>query len=147
LTTKLQHIRLYLFAAGADSRPRCQAACFLTQSALGPSGFDQLPTGQKGTAEVHGLELTKVASNVTIALVSRALEEVAREAIELSQEERLVLARILLEGCDLPGYPINEAEQTWEEEIADRIRAVDSGSAKARSWEDVLGDINRRLAG
>ena len=64
--------------------------------------------------------LTKVASNVTISLMSRALEDVAREAIELSQEERLVLARILLEGCDLPGYPINEAEQTWEEEIADR---------------------------
>ena len=78
--------------------------------------------------------------------MSRALEEVAREAIELSQEERLVLARILLEGCDLPGYPINEAEQTWEEEIANRIRA-DSGTAKARSWEDVLGDVDRRLAG
>ena len=91
--------------------------------------------------------LTKVASNATIALMSRALEEVAREAIELSQEERLVLARILLEGCDLPGYPINEAEQTWEEEIADRIRAIDSGTAKARSWEDVLGDVDGRLAG
>jgi hypothetical protein len=91
--------------------------------------------------------LTKVASNVTIAFVSRALEEVAREAIELSQEERLVLARILLEGCDLPGYPIDEAEKTWEEEIADRIGAVDSGSAKARSWEDVFGDVNRRVAG
>jgi hypothetical protein len=91
--------------------------------------------------------LTKVASNATIALMSRALEEVAREAIELSQEERLVLARILLEGCDLPGYPINEAEQTWEEEIADRIRAIDSGTVKARSWEDVLGDVDRRLAG
>ena len=49
--------------------------------------------------------------------MSRALEEVAREAIELSQEERLVLARILLEGCDLPGYPINEAEQTWEKSL------------------------------
>ena len=91
--------------------------------------------------------LTKVASNVTISLMSRALEDVAREAIELSQEERLVLARILLEGCDLPGYPINEAEQTWEEEIADRIRAIDSGTAKARSWGEVLGDVDRRLAG
>ena len=88
----------------------------------------------------------KVASNATIALMSRAVEEVAREAIELSQEERLLLARILLEGCVLPAYPINEAEQTWEEEIADRIRAIDSGTAKARSWEDVLGDVNRRLA-
>ena len=62
--------------------------------------------------------------------MSRALEEVTREAIELSQEERLVLARILLEGCDLPGYPINEAEQTWEEEIANRINAIDSGPPK-----------------
>jgi hypothetical protein len=91
--------------------------------------------------------LIKVASNATIGLMSRALEEVAREAIELSQEERLVLARILLEGCDLPGYPINEAEQTWEEEIANRIHAIDSGTTKARSWEDVLGDVDRRLAG
>jgi Putative addiction module component len=91
--------------------------------------------------------LIKVASNATIVLMSRALEEVARQAIELSQEERLVLARILLEGCNLPGYPINEAEQTWEEEIANRIRAIDSGTAKARSWEDVVGDVDRRLAG
>jgi hypothetical protein len=30
--------------------------------------------------------LIKVASNATIVLMSRALEEVAREAIELSQE-------------------------------------------------------------
>jgi hypothetical protein len=65
--------------------------------------------------------LIKVASNATIVLMSRALEEVAREAIELSQEERLVLARILLEGCYLPGYPIIEAEQTWEEGPGGRI--------------------------
>jgi len=91
--------------------------------------------------------LTKVASNVTILFMSRALEDVAREAIALSQEERLVLVRILLEGCDLPGYPMNEAEQTWEEEIAHRIRAIDSGTAKGRAWGDVLGDVDRRLAG
>jgi hypothetical protein len=33
------------------------------------------------------------------------------------------------------------------EEIANRIRAIDSGTAKARCWEDVLGDVDRRLAG
>jgi len=87
--------------------------------------------------------LIKVASNATIVLMSRALEEVAREAIALSQEERLVLARILLEGCDLPGYPINEAEQTWEEEIANRIRAIDSGTANLRIFPYYLPYIIR----
>ena len=33
------------------------------------------------------MALIKVASNATIVLMSRALEEVAREAIELSQED------------------------------------------------------------
>jgi putative addiction module component (TIGR02574 family) len=77
--------------------------------------------------------------------MSRGLAEVTQDAIGLPQEERLTLARILLDVSDIPAQPLDEVEQAWEEEIAMRIKAIDSGSAKGRPWEDVLADINKHL--
>lgn len=76
----------------------------------------------------------------------RPLADVTRDAIELPQDQRLILARILLDVSDLPSEPIDDVNASWEQEISDRIKAIDSGSAKGRPWEDVLKDINLRFA-
>ena len=77
--------------------------------------------------------------------MSRALVDVARDAIELPQNQRLTLARILLDVSDIPAEPLNDIEMAWEEEISRRIKAIDLGSAQGRPWEEVLEDVNRRL--
>ncbi len=77
--------------------------------------------------------------------MSRGLADLTRDAVELPLHERLTLARILLDVSDIPPEPLDEVEAAWEEEIAKRIKAIDSGSAQGRPWEAVLADINKRL--
>jgi len=79
--------------------------------------------------------------------MSRSLAELAREAIELPQQQRLTLAHILLESSDVSSVePLPEVEAAWEDEIAQRIRAIDAGQAQGKSWDAVLADINKRFA-
>ncbi len=76
----------------------------------------------------------------------KALSEVAKDALELRPEQRLTLARILLElsGADEDFSP--EVESAWEDEICRRLQAVKTGQAQARSYEEVFADLDRRFA-
>jgi putative addiction module component (TIGR02574 family) len=79
--------------------------------------------------------------------MSRSLAELAREAVELPQQQRLTLARILLDSSDTSAVePLPEVDAAWEDEIAQRIRAIDAGQAQGKSWDSVLADINKRFA-
>jgi len=79
--------------------------------------------------------------------MSRSLAELAREAVELPQQQRLTLARILLDSSETSSTePLPEVEAAWEDEIAQRIRAIDAGQAQGKSWDAVLADINKRFA-
>ncbi len=73
----------------------------------------------------------------------KALSEVAKDALELRPDQRLTLARILLEldGADEEFSP--EAESAWEEEICRRLQAVKLGQAQSRSYEEVFADLDR----
>ncbi|MHB8524254.1 MAG: addiction module protein [Limisphaerales bacterium] len=75
----------------------------------------------------------------------KALSEVAKDALELRPEQRLTLARILLElsGTDEDFSP--EVESAWEDEICRRLQAVKTGQAQARSYEEVFADLDRRF--
>jgi hypothetical protein len=56
------------------------------------------------------------------------IEELTREAVSLPKEQRLALARALL---DLePAGSVAEVEQSWDEEIRARITAVDEGRSR-----------------
>jgi putative addiction module component (TIGR02574 family) len=78
--------------------------------------------------------------------MSRSLAELAREAIELPQQQRLTLAHILLDASDASSVePLPEVEAAWEDEIAQRIRAIDAGQAQGKPWDAVLADINKRF--
>lgn len=76
--------------------------------------------------------------------MSKALEEVSREAIQLPRQQRLALARFLIE---LDESIVEEGvEAAWEAEIEERVRAVDEGRAQAIPYDQVLSRIDRRRA-
>jgi putative addiction module component (TIGR02574 family) len=72
-----------------------------------------------------------------------ALDRVVKVAMELSPEEKITLAGILLESAG----EVSEAEAAvaWEAEIQDRIRAVKEGREKGIPYEEVLLEVDRRL--
>jgi putative addiction module component (TIGR02574 family) len=75
--------------------------------------------------------------------MSMALEEVAREAIDLPRHQRLALARLLIE-LDDPGSDA-DVEAAWEAEIQARLRAVKEGRVKGLPYEEVLARVDKRL--
>ena len=76
--------------------------------------------------------------------MSKALEEVTREAIQLPRHQRLTLARLLIElddpGCDA------DIEGAWDAEIRARVRAVEEGRVEGIPYEQVLARVDQRLA-
>jgi hypothetical protein len=75
--------------------------------------------------------------------MSKALEEVTKEAMDLPLRQRLALASFLLESADAPSDP--EAETAWDSEIRDRIRAIDEGRETGIAYDEVLREAQRRL--
>jgi len=75
--------------------------------------------------------------------MSKAFEEIAREATQLSRKQRLELASLLLELND--GSADADVSAEWEQEILARIRAVDEGQAEGISFEAVMREAEDRL--
>lgn len=50
----------------------------------------------------------------------------------------------LLDVGDSSDHP--EVDEAWEQEIQDRIKAVDSGSVMGISYSDVMREADQRLA-
>lgn len=71
------------------------------------------------------------------------MEDVVRDATQLPRQQRLALARFLLE-LDISTSP-EGAEAQWEAEIRDRVQTVESGQARALPYADVLARIDRRF--
>ena len=70
------------------------------------------------------------------------IEVLTREAAALPRTERLELVRALLE---LDGGAVAEAEETWDEEIRARVKAVDEGRASGVSLDDLRQEMDGRL--
>jgi len=75
--------------------------------------------------------------------MSKAFEEIAREATQLSREQRLELATLLLQLNE--GSADSEVNAAWEEEILARIQAVDENQTKGVSFETVMRAAEDRL--
>lgn len=75
--------------------------------------------------------------------MSKAFEEIAREATQLSRKQRLDLASLLLELND--GAVDADVSAEWEQEILARIHAVDEGQAEGISFEAVMREAEDRL--
>lgn len=76
--------------------------------------------------------------------MSKTFEEISKEAIHLSKNQRLALARFLLDLEDTPENP--KVEQVWESEILKRAQAVEEASVKGVKYGDVLGKVDSALS-
>jgi putative addiction module component (TIGR02574 family) len=71
------------------------------------------------------------------------IEELTREAVSLPKEQRLALARALL---DLePAGNVAEVEQSWDEEIRARIKAIEEGRVTGIAYDDLRREMNSRF--
>lgn len=75
----------------------------------------------------------------------KAISELAKDALELSSDQRIMLARILLDLSDVDQEFSPEVDSAWEEEICRRMKAVERGAVGARSLDEVLADLDRRF--
>ena len=75
--------------------------------------------------------------------MSEAFQDVKDRALQLSREERLELARLILELDEQEANPAIEA--AWDEEICARVKAVEEGRVSGIPYEQVLDRVNRRL--
>jgi len=71
--------------------------------------------------------------------------EIENEALQLSQEERALLAEHLLSSLDEGQTGLYE--ELWLEEAERRIAAYRAGTMTARPAEDVFRDAHRKLGG
>jgi putative addiction module component (TIGR02574 family) len=76
--------------------------------------------------------------------MAAALEDITRDAMNLSIGQRLALAGLILESIDQEPDP--EAEVAWEAEIKERIHAIDKGSVSGVPYDEVMREADQRLA-
>ena len=75
----------------------------------------------------------------------KAISELAKDALALPSNQRITLAQILLELSEDDQEFSPQVEAAWEDEICRRMKAVETGTATARSLEDVFADLDRRF--
>lgn len=77
--------------------------------------------------------------------MATTLDAVVQEALVLSPDERLVVARQLLDSVDLEPEP--GAEAAWEVEIAQRIERFKSGESKPIPAGEVFARLRQIAPG
>jgi len=75
----------------------------------------------------------------------KMLSDIAKDALELSPSQRLILARILLDLSQPDQDFSPEVESAWEEEIGRRVDAVKAGNAQSKSIDHVFAELDRRF--
>ncbi len=73
------------------------------------------------------------------------LETLSQEALVLPADQRLILARRLLDSVDLEPEP--GADAAWEAEIARRMERFDAGLSRPISAGDVFARLRRIAPG
>jgi putative addiction module component (TIGR02574 family) len=74
--------------------------------------------------------------------VAVTVDQLARDALTLSDQERAELAHKLLISLD--SVPDEGAEKAWDQEIAKRVQKIRDGTAKGRPADQVFRDIKSR---
>ncbi|HQW28445.1 MAG: addiction module protein [Verrucomicrobiales bacterium] len=77
----------------------------------------------------------------------KIMSEIAKDALELSPNQRLSLARFLLDVSDGETGFDPDANEAWEVEISQRIEKIRNGTAKSLPLEEVFADLDRRFPG
>ncbi len=75
----------------------------------------------------------------------KAISELAKDALELPSDQRLTLARILLDLSDESEDFSPAVEAAWETEIGRRLAEVKSGRARSAGFDEVFARLDRRF--
>jgi len=76
--------------------------------------------------------------------MNRNIEEITKEVIDLPNSERLKLVKTLL-ILDTQSSE-NNADSLWQEEITNRVLAVESGNAIGLDFKNSIRNIKNRLS-
>ena len=71
-------------------------------------------------------------------------DEIAEEALQLPEDQRVSLAHRLLSSIEPPGSP--EVEAAWDHEIRRRIAAYDCGQMVSIPAGQVFDEVERQLS-
>jgi Putative addiction module component len=77
--------------------------------------------------------------------MTKPAEAVLAEALRLDVKARAEVAAELLASLDGPADA--DAEQAWEAEIERRVRALEAGTERLESWDDVKRRIEKDILG
>jgi len=77
--------------------------------------------------------------------MQRNIEKLTTELIGLPKRERLEIVRFLLFLDNRSSDP-DDTDSAWEKEIADRICAVDEGTAIGIDYDKAIQKIEKRFA-
>jgi putative addiction module component (TIGR02574 family) len=75
--------------------------------------------------------------------MSRAADEVLKDALELPVEARAALVDSLLDSLDTTVDP--DAEALWQAEILRRTREIDEGSVQLVPWSELRARLIRAM--
>jgi putative addiction module component (TIGR02574 family) len=75
--------------------------------------------------------------------MARALADIERDILELSEKERLELLQKLIGDLDAPGDTNGEAD--WLKESERRLSEIENGTARTFPAEDVLEEARKLL--
>lgn len=74
--------------------------------------------------------------------MARKAEELYREALALSGEEREELVRLLMTEAN-NGFASPEIEKAWMDEIERRVKAIERGEMELIPGENVMRDLRK----
>ncbi|MCD8483637.1 MAG: addiction module protein [Verrucomicrobia bacterium] len=75
--------------------------------------------------------------------MSKTFEEISRYSLQLPRNQRLALARFLLDLDNPSDDP--EVEDLWHSEILKRARAVELGTTQGLAYGEVLGKVDAAI--
>ena len=75
----------------------------------------------------------------------RNIDEITQEIVSLPKSDRLKLAKVLL-FLDDKVTNQNDTDIQWQEEISQRVLAVESGEAIGKDFDDSIHKIRHRLS-
>lgn len=76
--------------------------------------------------------------------MKRNIEDLTQELIRLPKRERLEIVRFLL-FLDSRSHDFDGVDSAWEQEITDRIRAIDSGTAIGMDYDQAMRTIEKQF--
>jgi putative addiction module component (TIGR02574 family) len=77
-----------------------------------------------------------------MSAMSRDLQTMFRDALDLSEGDRATLAGLLIESLEPPPDP--DVEELWSIEAERRWQEIEAGTAQTIPWEEVRARLFRR---